>query len=129
MLHALRVAREHPAVPVVVLCLGGLTAALTQTLVIPIQSELPALLGTSPANASWVVTVTLLCAAVTMPVAGRVADTAGKQRVLAASAGILLVGSLVCALSSSLDQNSYPMSEIQREQMPPVTGPSMIFCA
>ena len=102
MLHALRVAREHPAVPVVVLCLGGLTAALTQTLVIPIQSELPALLGTSPANASWVVTVTLLCAAVTMPVAGRVADIAGKQRVLAASAGILLVGSLVCALSSSL---------------------------
>ena len=52
--------RDHPALAVVVLCFGGLTAALTQTLVIPIQSELPQLLSTSAANASWVVTVTLL---------------------------------------------------------------------
>jgi MFS family permease len=94
--------RDRPALAVVVLCFGGLTAALTQTLVIPIQSELPQLLGTSAANTSWVVTVTLLCAAVTMPVAGRLADMFGKQRVLATSAGILLVGSVVCGLSGSL---------------------------
>jgi MFS family permease len=94
--------RDHPALAVVVLCFGGLTAALTQTLVIPIQSELPQLLSTSAANASWVVTVTLLCAAVTMPVAGRLADMFGKQRVLATSAAILVVGSLVCGLSSTL---------------------------
>ncbi len=37
-----------------------------------------------------------------MPVAGRVADLVGKQRVLVASAAILLVGSMVCALSSTL---------------------------
>ena len=92
----------NPLVSVVVLCLGGLAAALTQTLVIPIQSELPGLLSTSAANASWVVTTTLLGAAVSMPVAGRVADLVGKQRVLVASAGILLVGSVVCALSSTL---------------------------
>ena len=40
-----------PVLAVVVLCFGGLAAALTQTLVIPIQSELPTLLGTSAANA------------------------------------------------------------------------------
>ncbi len=91
-----------PIVAVVVLCLGGLTAALTQTLVIPIQSQLPGLLHTSPSNASWVVTTTLLGAAVSMPVAGRIADIVGKQRVLVASAGILLVASVICALSSPI---------------------------
>lgn len=93
---------SHPVLAVVALCFGGLTAALTQTMVIPIQSELPRLLGTSAANAAWVVTITLLCAAVTMPITGRVADMVGKQRVLVASAVILLTGSIVCALSDSL---------------------------
>ena len=37
-----------------------------------------------------------------MPVAGRIADLVGKQRVLTASAAMLLVGSAVCALSDSL---------------------------
>jgi len=97
-----RTTAASPVLAVVVLCLGGLSAALTQTLVIPIQSELPQLLGTSASNAAWVVTITLLAAAVTMPVAGRVADLVGKQRVLVASAAILLVGSMVCALSSTL---------------------------
>ncbi|NHC43891.1 MFS transporter [Motilibacter aurantiacus] len=92
----------NPALAVVALCLGGLTAALTQTLVIPIQSELPRLLGTSAANAAWVVTITLLSAAVAMPIAGRLADLFGKQRVLMVSDGILVVGSLVCALSDTL---------------------------
>jgi MFS family permease len=94
--------RTPPAVSVVVLCLGGMTAALTQTFVIPIQSALPQLLGTSASNAAWVVTVTLLAAAVTMVVAGRLADLLGKQPVLVASAAILVVGSVVCALSNSL---------------------------
>jgi len=92
----------NPLAAVIVLCFGGLAAALTQTLVIPIQSELPRLLSTSPSNAAWVVTVTLLAGAVAMPVAGRIADLVGKQRVLVVSAGILLVGSVVCALSDSL---------------------------
>ena len=48
------------------------------------------------------VTITLLAAAVAMPVAGRLADLFGKQRVLLVSAGILLVGSVVCAMSDSL---------------------------
>ncbi len=87
---------------VAVLCLGGLTAALTQTLVIPLQGELPQLLGTSAANASWVVTATLLGAAVVMPIAGSLGDLYGKQRVLVASAAMLLLGSVVCALSDAL---------------------------
>ena len=94
--------RSTALLSVIVLCFGGLTAALTQTMVIPIQSELPLFLGTSAANATWVVTITLLCAAVSMPVAGRLADLFGKQRVLVGTAALLVVGSVVCALSDSL---------------------------
>jgi len=91
-----------PALSVAVLCIGGMTVSFTQTLVIPIQSELPRLLGASPSNAPWVVTITLLAAAVSMVVSGRLADMFGKQRVLAVSSGLLVLGSLVCALSNTL---------------------------
>jgi MFS family permease len=89
-------------ITVIVLCFGGMSAALMQTLVIPIQTELPQLLHTSPANASWVITATLLGGAVAMPIAGRLADMFGKQRVLVASSVLLVIGSLTCALSDTL---------------------------
>ena len=92
----------HPVPVIVVLGFSSLCVALMQSLVIPIQLELPDLLGTSPSNASWVVTATLLGAAVAMPVAGRLADILGKKPVLVASAVLLMVGSLVAALSGSL---------------------------
>lgn len=94
---------SSPLLTVIVLCFGGFCVALTQTLVIPIQGELPRLLDANPADTGWVVTVTLLAAAVTMPISGRLGDLYGKQRVLVISALILIVGSLVCALSSSLE--------------------------
>ncbi|MGW8816039.1 MFS transporter [Gordonia terrae] len=87
---------------VVVLCFGGLVASLMQTLIIPIQPDLPRLLGTSIGNASWIITATLLAAAVAMPIAGRLGDMFGKQRVLLVSAVLLTVGSLICALGDSL---------------------------
>ncbi|MDL9946493.1 MFS transporter [Gordonia sp. ABSL11-1] len=87
---------------VAVLCFGGLVASLMQTLIIPIQPELPRLLGTSISNASWVVTATLLAGAVAMPIAGRLGDMFGKKRIILASAILLIAGSLVCALSSAL---------------------------
>ena len=92
----------NPVIAVVALCFGGLSAALTQTMVIPIQSELPELLHTSGSNAGWVITATLLAAAVSMPVAGRLADLYGKQRVLVVNAALLVAGSVVVAMTSSL---------------------------
>jgi EmrB/QacA subfamily drug resistance transporter len=91
-----------PRLVLAVLCLGSLSGALMQSLVIPIQSELPRLLHTDAGSASWAVTATLLAAAVTMPVSGRLADMYGKKRVLVVSAGVLVVGSAVAALSSTL---------------------------
>ncbi|MBY4570796.1 MFS transporter [Gordonia sihwensis] len=87
---------------VITLCLGGLVASLMQTLIIPVQPELPQLLHTSISNASWVITATLLGGAVAMPIAGRLGDMYGKQRVILASALLLVVGSLICAIGGTL---------------------------
>jgi MFS family permease len=85
-----------------VLASCGLVASFMQTLVIPLIPSLPIILGTDAADASWVITVTLLTAAVIMPVSGRLGDLYGKRRVLLASVAVLVAGSVVCALSSSL---------------------------
>ncbi|MGE9782650.1 MFS transporter [Janibacter sp. G368] len=94
--------RFSPVVVIVVLCLGSFSGALMQSLVIPIQAELPKLLGTDAGSASWAVTATLLAAAVTMPVTGRLADMFGKKKVMVASAALLAVGSAVAALGDTL---------------------------
>lgn len=97
-----RTTSSRALVTVVVLCFGGMSVSLTQTLVIPLQSELPQLLHTSVTGAGWVLTITLLAGGVSMPISGRLGDLFGKQRVLVATAFLLAAGSLVCALSNSL---------------------------
>ena len=80
----------------------GLVASFMQTLVIPLIPSLPAILGTDASDASWVITVTLLAAAVITPVSGRLGDLYGKRRVLLVSVAVLIAGSVVSALASSL---------------------------
>ncbi|MGW4123568.1 MFS transporter [Nocardia sp. NPDC004711] len=85
-----------------VLAYAGVIASLMQTLVVPLLGELPRILNTSASNTSWVVTITLLVAAVATPVAGRLGDMYGKRRMMIASTIPLIVGSIVCAVSDSL---------------------------
>ena len=87
---------------VMVLAFGGVVVSLSQTLVIPLLGMLPAILGTTAVNASWVVTVTLLAGAVAGPVMGRLGDLYPKKYVIIGSALVMVVGSVLCALSSSL---------------------------
>ncbi|WP_067483011.1 MFS transporter [Actinomadura hibisca] len=87
---------------VTVLAVAGIVAALMQTLVVPLIGELPRLLDTSASNATWVVTATLLAAAVATPVSGRLGDLYGKRRMLLACTVPLIAGSLLCAVASSL---------------------------
>jgi len=95
-----------PAVPtgriVAVLAGVGIVAAIMQTLVVPLIGELPQLLNTTASNASWVVTATLLAAAVATPVAGRLGDMFGKRRMILILITPLVIGSVLCALSSSV---------------------------
>ncbi|WP_327113474.1 MFS transporter [Nocardia sp. NBC_01730] len=85
-----------------VLAFAGITAAIMQTVVIPLIAQFPQLLHTTASNASWVVTSTLLVAAVATPVAGRLGDLYGKRRILLLSTVPLIAGSVVCAVSSSV---------------------------
>ncbi|RCG28311.1 MFS transporter [Sphaerisporangium album] len=87
---------------VAVLALCGIVVSLMQTLVVPLIPDLPRLLDTSASDASWVITSTLLAAAVCNPVSGRLGDLYGKRRVMLVSLGLMAVGSVVCALSDGL---------------------------
>ncbi|MFJ6835722.1 MFS transporter [Streptomyces sp. NPDC091209] len=87
---------------VATLAFAGTVAAIMQTLVTPLIAELPQILHTTPANSAWVITVTLLVASVCVPVSGRLGDLLGKRRMLLACSVPLVVGSVVCALSSSV---------------------------
>lgn len=87
---------------VLVLSVAGITGALMQTLVVPLIGDLPLLLDTTASNASWVITATLLVAAVATPVSGRLGDLYGKQRMMLICASVLVVGSVVCALATSV---------------------------
>ncbi|NGO70869.1 MFS transporter [Streptomyces boncukensis] len=87
---------------VATLALAGTVAAIMQTLVTPLLGELPRILDTSASNASWVVTATLLSAAVFTPVSGRLGDLIGKRRMLLLCCLPLLAGSVVCAVTSSV---------------------------
>ncbi|NSL43361.1 MFS transporter [Streptomyces sp. 8P21H-1] len=84
------------------LALAGTIAAIMQTLVTPLIADMPQLLDTSASNAAWVVTVTLLVAGVCVPVSGRLGDLIGKRRMLLVCAVPLFVGSVICALASSV---------------------------
>jgi MFS family permease len=87
---------------VAVLAFGGIVVSLMQTLVIPLIPELPKLLHATPSGTAWVITATLLAAAVAVPMVGRLGDMFGKRRMLLVSLGLLITGSVVAALSDSL---------------------------
>ncbi|MDY6998434.1 MAG: MFS transporter [Actinomycetota bacterium] len=87
---------------VAALAFGGLGAAFTHTILIPIQAELPRLLDTSTSNTAWVITITLLVAAIATPISGRFGDMYGKRRVVLILLAVLIAGSVVCALSPTV---------------------------
>lgn len=80
-------------------------AALDQTMVVtilpPILTDLNIPL-TRLDDAAWIVTGYLLGYTVAMPLFGRLADVYGRRPVFAASIGIFMVGSLLCALAGGL---------------------------
>ncbi|WP_055617870.1 MFS transporter [Streptomyces phaeochromogenes] len=85
-----------------VLAFAGIVVAVMQTLLVPVIKDLPELLGTSPSNATWVMTSTLLAGAVATPIMGRLGDLFGKRRMLIASLAVMVVGSLIAGFTSEL---------------------------
>ncbi|WP_261674953.1 MFS transporter [Streptomyces lusitanus] len=90
------------AAVVPVLAFAGIVVAVMQTLLVPVIKDLPQLLDTAPADATWVLTSTLLSGAVATPIMGRLGDLFGKRRMLIVSLAVMVVGALVSAFTSDL---------------------------
>ncbi|GAA3613601.1 MFS transporter [Kineosporia mesophila] len=81
---------------------AALVVSLSQSILIPVLGELPQKLDTSVSNVQWLLTSTLLVAAVAVPLMGRLGDMFGKRRLLLVSVGSLVAGSLLTALTSNI---------------------------
>lgn len=84
------------------LSLVVLTVAVLQTAVVPVLSVIAGQLGASTVDVSWVLTANLLAAAASTPLIGRLADLRSKKRVLLAVLVLVLTGSVLAAITSSL---------------------------
>ncbi|WP_159501092.1 MFS transporter [Microbacterium sp. 18062] len=93
----------RPGLLVGVLASAGIASSLTQTMVTPLIAQFPVIFDTSAANTAWIVTATLLAAAVAMPISGRLGDMFGKKRMILIVAIPLILGGVVCALAPTVE--------------------------
>ncbi|MFD0265121.1 MFS transporter [Streptomyces sp. NPDC127106] len=93
---------RNETVIVFALSLAAMVVSMMQTLPVPILGLIRADLGASTAGVSWVTTATLLSAAVFTPLLGRFGDQHGKKATLVAVLGVMVAGSVIAALATSL---------------------------
>lgn len=93
---------RRATVEILVISFATVTASLYQSVLVPLLGILPQELGHSASAIGWLLTVTLLVAAVATPVMGRLGDMFGKRRMLLASVALGTIGSALCGLTSSL---------------------------
>jgi len=82
--------------------LAALVVALSQSVLIPVIGTLPAVLGTSTSNVTWLLTSTLLVGAVSVPLMGRLGDMFGQRLLLLVAVGALTAGSLLTAVTDDI---------------------------
>lgn len=87
---------------VAILGLAGMVGSFMHSILIPIQAELPELLGAAREETAWVITITLLTSCICTPISGRLGDMFGKRRIILVLLGLLMAGSLLCTLSFSI---------------------------
>jgi EmrB/QacA subfamily drug resistance transporter len=95
--------RQHYGVTLGVLVIGALAYALSQTLVAPALPEIQRELHTSTTAVTFVLTGYLLSASVATPIVGRLGDIFGKERMLVMTLVVFAAGSIVAALSHSIE--------------------------
>ncbi len=91
---------RHERVVVALLAACGMLTSLQFTLIVPLLPLVPELLDTTAADASWLITVTLLAGVVGTPVVTRLADMHGRRLLLLVSMGLLVIGSVIAAVIS-----------------------------
>lgn len=87
---------------IAVLAAAGMAVAFQQTLIVPLVSDLPEIFGTTLDTSSWLLTITLLTGAVATPIVTKLADMHGKRRMIVLALSVMVVGSLLLALTTSL---------------------------
>ncbi|RZU19166.1 MFS transporter [Kribbella rubisoli] len=92
----------HPRLILAALAFCGVLVSISQTIVVPLLPELPQITHSPASDVSWLITVTLLTGAVFTPLLGRAGDMYGKRRVLLIALSSMIIGSLLCAISSNL---------------------------
>ena len=91
-----------PTITIAVLATSGMVMAIMQTMFIPLLAQIPGILNCTADNASWLITATLISSVVAIPTMSRLADMYGKRKMMLISIGVMVVGSLVGALSENL---------------------------
>ncbi|HET6739991.1 MAG TPA: MFS transporter [Kribbella sp.] len=92
----------RPRLILAALAFCGVLVSISQTIVVPLLPELPEITHSPASDVSWLITITLLTGAVFTPLLGRAGDMYGKRRVLLIALSSMIVGSLLCAISSNL---------------------------
>ncbi|MDQ6766676.1 MAG: MFS transporter [Candidatus Eremiobacteraeota bacterium] len=95
-------ARYRPAVVLPPLLLGVFLRALQMTVIGPSLVDIAQSLGSTLADVGWIMAIYATGSLVAQPIAGRLSDARGRRKVFIAALGIFIVGSLGCALSTSL---------------------------
>ena len=93
--------RTAPWLMTAILGCGGIVVSLEKTAVVPLLPEYPRIFGLSSDDVSWLVTVTLLSAAVATPVVSRLADMFGKKRMLMLCLVMMVAGGFIAALGGT----------------------------
>ncbi|MDD2817451.1 MAG: MFS transporter [Candidatus Nanopelagicales bacterium] len=91
-----------PTVTIAVLATSGMVMAIMQTMFIPLLAQIPGILNCTADNASWLITATLISSVVAIPTMSRLADMYGKRKMMLISIGVMVIGSLIGALSENL---------------------------
>lgn len=96
---------KHPksGLAVAVLASAGIASSITQTMVTPLIPQFPTIFAAPATSTAWIVTVTLLAGAVSVPIAGRLGDLFGKRRMILLLALPLILGAIVCAIAPTVE--------------------------
>ncbi|GAA1590229.1 MFS transporter [Leucobacter aridicollis] len=93
---------DRSGLAVAVLAAAGIASSITQTMVTPLIPQLPVIFDAPASSTAWVITATLLAAAVAVPISGRLGDLFGKRRMLLVLSVPLIVGALICAVAPTV---------------------------
>ncbi|MEV4423261.1 MFS transporter, partial [Patulibacter sp. NPDC049589] len=91
-----------PAVVFAVLAAATTAYSMMQSLVIPALPQIQREIGASADATTWLVTAFLLASVVATPTLGRLGDLLGLRRMLLVVLACLSLGTLLCAVSTSL---------------------------